>query len=206
MKEKVIYIAAFLLAFIFVSGTIIYVNTLFTNIFKFDFSPASQHVELAQAQKLQPQQSKKTATPENTPKVDSTKSGIQKIDSLVTHNEPVKLDTASTISLKDTNSIKKVQKIVDTQKAINKAADPQDQNTVTTLKEKTAKNDSSYTKWIKKTSKLYESMDAKKAAKIILDYSDNIARDLLLTMRKKKAAEILAEFKPDIAARIISLN
>ena len=47
-------------------------------------------------------------------------------------------------------------------------------------------------------------MDTRKAAKIIQGYSDNIVRDLLLTMKKKKAAEILAEFKPETATRIIS--
>jgi len=68
-----------------------------------------------------------------------------------------------------------------------------------------AKQDSSYVEWIKNTVKLYESMETQKAAKIILGYSDNIARDILLKMKKKKAAEILAEFKPEIATRIISV-
>ena len=58
------------------------------------------------------------------------------------------------------------------------------------------KKDSVYQIWVRNTVKLYESMDSRKAAKIILGYSDNIARDLLLTMKKKKAADIIAELNP----------
>ena len=67
-----------------------------------------------------------------------------------------------------------------------------------------AKRDSLHKAWVKNTAKLYESMDTRKAAKIIQGYSDNIVRDLLLTMKRKKAAEILAEFKLETATRIIS--
>jgi flagellar motility protein MotE (MotC chaperone) len=69
-----------------------------------------------------------------------------------------------------------------------------------------AKKDSIYQDWLKQTIKLYENMDTKKVAKIIQGYSDNIARDLILKMKKKKAAEILAEFKPEYVVRIISQN
>jgi flagellar motility protein MotE (MotC chaperone) len=45
-------------------------------------------------------------------------------------------------------------------------------------------------------------MDAKKAAKIILTYSDNIAKDIVYSMKKKKAAEILAQLNPETVNRI----
>jgi len=66
--------------------------------------------------------------------------------------------------------------------------------------------DSIYKSWVAETVKLYEVMDSKKAAKVILGYSDNIARDIILKMKKKKAAEILAELKPEVVTRIISVN
>jgi len=60
-----------------------------------------------------------------------------------------------------------------------------------------------YVSWTKKIAKLYETMDPSKAAKIIQGYSDNIARDIIYTMKQKKAAGILAEFNPKIANRIM---
>jgi flagellar motility protein MotE (MotC chaperone) len=139
-------------------------------------------------------------------KIDSLKSATLGNDSLKKAAGKIKLDSASTVSLKDTNAVKKVQKVVNTQEKINQAAINAENKPETLDKMSVAKKDTTYQKWIKKTGKLYESMDAKKAAKIILGYSDNIARDLLLSMRKKKAAEILSEIKPEIASRIISLN
>ncbi|MGE5795738.1 MAG: MotE family protein [Ignavibacteria bacterium] len=40
MKNKIIYISVFLAAFILTSGAIIYLNSRYSNIFKFDFRPA----------------------------------------------------------------------------------------------------------------------------------------------------------------------
>ncbi len=201
MKEKTIYIGAFVIAFIFVSSAIIYVNTLFRNIFKFDFSPVGQVTYSSQQQQTMPAAAQNPPAQTDQQKTDSMKVAALLSDSLK-NQQPVKLDTASTVALKDTNAIKKVQNVVNTQKTMNEAEAIN--NPV--AKTSTTKPDTTYSKWIKKTGKLYESMDAKKAAKIILGYSDNIARDLLLSMRKKKAAEILSEIKPEIASRIISLN
>ena len=46
-------------------------------------------------------------------------------------------------------------------------------------------------------------MDPAKAAKIIQGYSDNVARDLIYSMKKNKASEILAAFSPENANRIM---
>ena len=56
--------------------------------------------------------------------------------------------------------------------------------------------------WAKQTAKLYESMEPRKAAKIISSYSDNESREILFRMNKKKAAKILAELNPETARRI----
>ena len=68
--------------------------------------------------------------------------------------------------------------------------------------EKKKDSEAEYKEWVTNTTKLYESMESQKAAKIILKYSDNIAKDILYGMKKKKAAEILAEINPEIAKRI----
>ncbi|NOX17049.1 MAG: hypothetical protein GXO87_02055 [Chlorobi bacterium] len=57
--------------------------------------------------------------------------------------------------------------------------------------------DSSYTAWLKATVKLYESMDSKQAAKLIRNFSDSEARDLIYSMKKKKAAEILSNLSAE---------
>jgi flagellar motility protein MotE (MotC chaperone) len=64
------------------------------------------------------------------------------------------------------------------------------------------KTDTVYTKWTKSTASMLEAMDPRRAAKIIQNYSDNIAKDILYTMKKKKAAQILAELNPELANRI----
>ena len=58
-------------------------------------------------------------------------------------------------------------------------------------------NKKEYNDWIASTVKLYESMDSKQAAKIITNYSDNVARDIIYAMKKKKAAEILSNLNSE---------
>ena len=62
--------------------------------------------------------------------------------------------------------------------------------------------DTIYQKWIKQTAKLYESMDPKKAALIIRNYSETTARDIIYKMKKNKAAEVLSELDPVTANKI----
>lgn len=62
--------------------------------------------------------------------------------------------------------------------------------------------DTIYTKWVKDTAKLYESMDPQKAAKIITQYSPEIARDIIYKMNKKKAAQVLSNLDPKTANMI----
>lgn len=52
--------------------------------------------------------------------------------------------------------------------------------------------DSAFTEWRKNTVKMFEAMDSKKAAVVLASYSDEMARELLYSMKKKKAAEILS--------------
>lgn len=199
MKEKIIYVVSFLLAFIMVTGLLIYLNSSYKNIFTFDFTPASQ-INIAENktdQQIQAstEQRDTTALPETPP------------DSM---NHDLHTSNIDSASMKVKNSIavnNSGKKIVE-----GKKEEPLNTPVVQNVpikpepfEKNAAKRDSVYKLWVKSTVKLYESMDAKKAAKIILGYSDNIARDILLTMKKKRAADILAEFKPDVATRIISV-
>ena len=191
-----IYIISFLLAFVLITGLLIFLNSSYKNIFAFDFTPVSQSVAVAEVKKQEPQ-SQPAIQPKDTAALKDT--AMQKIDS--SKVEP------NVAAIKDSSAVKKVAQ----EKA--KKIEPLPVNTTVVKTELTkaveidkniAKRDSVYKLWVKNTVKLYETMDTRKAAKIIQGYSDNIARDLLLTMKKKKAAEILAEFKPETATRIIS--
>lgn len=198
MNGKIIYLVAFILAFAFVTGALIFANTMYKNIFKFDFTSVGETAQMTEGlqNKEQNQTDGKNGTPNEGAKPDSTK--------INNSGEP---DSTHTISVKDTNAVAKVQKAIIDQNDVNANTVKKEVETSplsTVSKQKSVNNDSSYQKWIKQTVKLYESMDTKKAAKIIQGYSDNIARDILLTMKKKKAADIIAEFRPEIATRIIS--
>ena len=113
-------------------------------------------------------------------------------------------DSLQTAIFKDSTSVdslKRLQNVIKpvaNQVSANKPQDTsqfQAENTIT-------KPDSNYIIWMKQTAKMYEVMDPKKAAKIIQSYSDNIARDIIYSMKQKNAAEILSELNPDIANRI----
>ena len=212
MKGRIIYIGSFLLAFIFVSSAIIYLNTIYNNIFKFDFSPVTQQSQASSDQQDQKQAPSQQYEQKPQQLIDTSKIAQTGPDTSKPFVMPVKKDSVSKVIKKDSTNIKKNQSVQNNQRAGNQSKPDENKTSNEAAssnipsKLSLAQQDTTYIKWIKKTGKLYEAMDAKKAAKIILGYSDNIARDLLLSMRKKKAAEILSEIKPEIATRIISLN
>ncbi|PKL83961.1 MAG: hypothetical protein CVV24_02280 [Ignavibacteriae bacterium HGW-Ignavibacteriae-3] len=196
MKEKIVYIVSFLLAFVIVTGLIIYLNSTFKNIFAFDFSSDTSSVI----------ETKEPAEPGSVTPGDSTQPKATQSDIPNAIIDTAQIKEATAVQ-KDTSLSAAAGKIIGEIKPEN-SNDPVNlaESAKKTLAENNkAKQDSSYVEWIKNTVKLYESMETQKAAKIILGYSDNIARDILLKMKKKKAAEILAEFKPEIATRIISV-
>jgi len=200
MKEKVVYIVSFLLAFIIVTGLIIYLNSTFKNIFTFDFSSAETRVdEIIQREN--------PVAASTLPAADTTNQNIALQDTVKPVQDTTHINSTS-ITLSDTNAVRKITKKIseeikplDTKQAVSQEDPAKKAITAKSI----ARKDSTYNAWVKTTVKLYESMETRKAAKIILGYSDNIARDILMNMKKKKAAEILAEFKPEIATRIISV-
>lgn len=187
MKEKIVYGLIFTLLFAIVSAGMIYFNSKYKNIFAFDFSP-----------RINEEQHKKDLA-----KTDSLKTDSLKVDTLKANDDTLKTkELKGEENIISTNDIKNYQIPQITNTSLKTEVPfrlPASDNTK-------AKKDSIYNEWVKQTVKLYESMDSKKAAKVIINYSDNIARDILLKMKKKKAAEILAELKPEVVSRIISVN
>lgn len=198
MKNTIIYSIIFLIAFGAVTAGLIFINTQYNNIFYFDFTPMAeiQKREL-EARKLAQQKAKVTA--------DSLKSNKPNLEAIGDTTQITLSDTAKVENLLTEISNQKGKDSVSTKTAKTEVKATIVDKNLAKISEM-AKKDSIYQDWLKQTVKLYENMDTKKVAKIIQGYSDNIARDLILKMKKKKAAEILAEFKPEYVVRIISQN
>ena len=185
--EKIAAALIFIISFVMVTAMIAFMNLKYNNIFDFDFTPT----EVATIAKTEEQ-------------VDSLKEELKPelsheiLDSL----KEVGFDSAAVV-----NNNKKIVELTDSIKVLNsniKKLESENKRLATNNKKDVTAEESKkkYQLWTKNTAKLYESMNSKKAAKIILKYSDNIAKDILYSMKKKKAAEILSEMNPEVAKRI----
>jgi len=204
MKVKLFYILPFVLAFIMITGGLIYFNSIFENIFEFNFSPRQLHSDSQDSTKTPADSLKTTNDNDTTYFVDSH--SRNKLDSLLSFYKN-NSDTSRLSALqKDStllDSIKTITDLInetkpniaDTTESVSELFKPNEIN---------KKQDAEYSNWIKKITSIYESMEPKKAAKIIQNYSDNVARDILYTMKKKTAAKVLAELSPETVNRIIS--
>lgn len=219
-------ILVFVAAFVVVTVILIFMNSKFNNIFKFDFSaPHAISINKNDSSKVKKdssaaKQDEGTAADINLPGVST-----EEIKKPEENKDSVKKEIANV----ETNSVnEKVKKELENKKNSEKKIEPKNtkvdvktnkevkvaqvqkppvknvtsNKSTNTNKNTSAKIDSSYIKWTKNTAAIYETMDAKKAAKIIENYSDNIARDIIYAMKKKKAAEILAELSPQVASKI----
>jgi flagellar motility protein MotE (MotC chaperone) len=199
MKNTLIYVLAFVSVFIIVTWGLIYLNNTYENIFAFNFSPRSTVAAKDSAATKTPSLSKpvKNVQPKlEKPISDTTTAILNEIDSseTVKSREEILLDSLKTLGNLLSEKQKNVKEI---KKGTEKPEPPADFSN---------KKDSSYNVWLKNTSGLFEAMDSKKAAKIIQNYSDNVARDILYSMKKKNAAQIIAELSPEVANRIIRLR
>jgi len=196
VKEKIIYGFAFIAAFIIVTLLMIYAASNYRNVFAFDFTPVSDI------------QSKSSTMPPVNKSKNITKLKNELPDSLQMNKEKSAYDVLS-MNVKDSvliDSLRILLEEIRRLKAEKEAKQVVPVNIQPDKNKEATKRDSAYKAWIKNTVKLYEAMDSKKAAKIIQSYSDNIARDIIFSMKKKKAAEIIAELKPEVANRIISVQ
>jgi flagellar motility protein MotE (MotC chaperone) len=195
VKNNILYIGSFLLAFILVSIAIIHLNAKYNNIFEFDFSEVKQE------------------TIEKQPNFETSFHGFDQLkdylenklkneilDSIKKHQR-VKIDTVY-------KEVRQSAILQDSIETLNKELSKL-QNQLTTLISQTEEEVSeeiSTEEWAKKTAKLIESMDPKDAAKVIQKYSDNEARELIYKMKKNKAAAILSNLNPDFVNRITKVQ
>ncbi len=187
MIDKIAAVIIFIISFVMVTALIAFMNLKYDNIFDFDFTPTHAAAELRTVQQIE--DLKLNLRPEIEKEVfDSLKVvGFDSLAVVNTNNRVVLLEDSIAVLQKE---IAKLSRETTTLEATNEKF------------EKKKDSETEYLAWIKTTSKLYDSMESQKAAKIILKYSDNIAKDILYSMKKKKAAEILAEINPEIAKRI----
>lgn len=190
MKVKFVYIGVFAMAFAAVTSAIFYMNMRYKNIFKFDFTP-----EMVAADSLNTQQQ---------PFGGSVNNGANThiADSLsVPHSDS--LYAANTFQTEQVDSLKLLKEKI---AFLNMELNAKEQELASLKSGAAAKQDSSYQDWKKQTVKLYETMDTRKAAKIIATYSDEVARDIIYSLKKKKAAQILAELNVETATRLTRAN
>lgn len=195
MKNNILYIGSFLLAFILVSITIIHLNAKYNNIFEFDFSEV------------------KDETIEKQPDFETSLHGLNQLKDYfenkfkneildsIKSQQRVKIDTVYKEVIQDAI-------LQDSIETLNKELTKL-QNQLTSLLNETEERVSEETsteEWAKKTAKLIESMDPKDAAKVIQKYSDNEARELIYKMKKNKAAAILSNLNPDFVNRITKVQ
>jgi flagellar motility protein MotE (MotC chaperone) len=187
MIDKIAAAIVFIVSFVMVTAMIAFLNLQYNNIFALDFTPTKHAVEIKN--KAQIEELKAELHPEIKKEVfDSLKVAGFDSSAIVNTNKMVVL-LQDSINVLLAN-IKKLSSETSQLEATNSEF------------EKKKDSEAEYKEWVTNTTKLYESMESQKAAKIILKYSDNIAKDILYGMKKKKAAEILAEINPEIAKRI----
>jgi len=186
-----LYALTFVIAFIAVTGILMEMNNQYNNIFKFDFSPTVEVDSTALKQdKL------------NKAKADSLANKQDSLSVASSDSLGVKMD--STGNTENTKNV--VNKNETVKPAVNRTEQGLTYKQLTQNINKLKQGDSTYTKWKKATIKIYESMDSKKIAKIILSLTDNEARELIYSMKKKKAAEILSYLTPDDVKRLTRLQ
>ncbi|MBI1938183.1 MAG: hypothetical protein HYS25_08645 [Ignavibacteriales bacterium] len=201
MKAKIIYAVIFIGAFLLVTGAMYYGASSYENIFALNFKTVEQKKEPGKIENPE----------EGINKLDLAQLKRELIDSLGNLKGEHTYDTVS-VSVKDTTLAKSIKEIFDELQKLKQSQQAAlkqqkvEQPPVEIKHNAAAKSDTTYKIWVKNTVKLYESMDTKKAAKIIQGYSDNIARDIIFSMKKKKAAEIISQLKPETANRIISVQ
>jgi flagellar motility protein MotE (MotC chaperone) len=192
MKIKFVYIGVFAMAFAAVTSAIFYMNMRYKNIFKFDFTP-----EMVATDSLAVQQQPfggSVNNGANTHIADSL--SASSMDSLYAN-------AAAPPPVKQVDSL---QLLKDKIAFLNNELSAKEQELASIKTESAAKRDSTYQDWKKQTVKLYETMDSKKAAKILATYTDDVARDILYSLKKKKAAQILAELNVETATRLTRAN
>jgi len=206
VKNILIYTATFIQAFVLITIAFIFLNSYFVDIYHFNFGLVSDLPKKSDAPFT-------ILSPLDSAVIKEMKVAL--IDTLESINKRNNLSPLAGKVIKDSLVIDSLNKFIaqivkdvknnpQLEKELKKGT-KEIAKTEAVVAETTApvKHDSTYLAWKKQTATLYEMMEPKKAAKIIQNFSDNIARDILYSMKKKKAAEILAQLNPETANRFM---
>jgi len=179
VKSTISYVLVFVLAFIGTSSVIYILNQKFVNIFAFDFRDGSQMQDAMMYRAL------------------ANGDSLITVDSLFVEQS----NTVEEFVDKKQKQEKEEVKNVDSER--NKHEQEKQNKVLKQLGEEAiAKKESSRKSWLKSTIKMYEAMQATKAAQLISKIPDNDARDILYSMKKKKAAEILSVLSTETVIRL----
>lgn len=183
---KIAYFFIFLITFIAVTGAIYFLDQKYNNIFALDFSPAPNA---------------KQVNTELKARVDSLNTfyKVTQVDTFFIYQDTTliyKLDSANSVVSNLTNQLReKDQQLKEKSDAI------------TNLNQRTvAVKDSAKAEWLKATVKLYETMDAKVAARIIIKYPEDLAKEIIYSLKKKKAGEILSQLDAETVSKYTGAN
>ena len=175
MKSTIIYVLVFALAFAGTSSAIYVLNQKYVNIFGFDFREASLIQDAMAYQALM------------------NGDELITVDSLF-------VEQSNTLGEED---LKVTKKVSDEPSAEEKQKLKKQNEKLERLgKEALAKKAASRKSWLKSTIKMYEAMQADKAAKLLASIPDKDARDILYSMKKKKAAGILSSLNKETVIRL----
>lgn len=180
--KKVILVIPFVFAFLFVTGALVYLNTIYNNIFHFDFSPKSENHIVSAVDSLVIKDSIKT---------DITKSETELASNLETKSDTINIS----------NNSDQIQQSITDSKNENSSNMVEPKSVPENFVENT-KKDSAYSVWLKKTVKLVENLSPAQASKLLKNYSDNQARDIIYNMKKKQAAKIISYLEPEYVHKL----
>lgn len=194
MKNKIIAASVYAVTFLVVTVIIAMLNNSYHNIFKFDFSPPVGEDIIHSGVRL-----------ENLAKI---KKGIENV---VRQEYEDSIDVIKTKSEEEIAAAKVDPVLLDSIKVLKDhlaRLEKQKEAQLKSRSQEAAKDtaNTAYEKWLKNAISYYESMDVDQAAKIITNYSDNVARDIIYNMKKKKAVKILSALKPEIVNRLIQVE
>ncbi len=179
--KKVTLIIPFVFAFLFVTGMLVYLNTIYNNIFQFDFSPRSEEQVAAAVDSL------------------SVK------DSINVSNQKPEIELAANKNLEDTvttnDNLDNIAQAESEVKIDNPLTSTEQNSKALNVNEKTNK-DSAYNAWLKKTVKLVENLSPAQASKLLMNYPDNQVRDIIYAMKQKQAAKIISYLEPEYVHKL----
>lgn len=205
MKTIITYALVFSIAFLGITGLVYVLNEKYENIFALNF---------VESPVIEKKDKNEKFDFENGSIEEYTKKILSEIkNELIDSLSGIKTANSADTVYKEVVKVVPDKKLLDSLKTVSKAKELAERNMQKTEKElKELKealgsdNEAKYNEWISATVKLYESMDSKKAAKIITNYSDNVARDIIYAMKKKKAAEILSNLNSEQIVKLTQAN